>query len=61
MKSIERRTYNLIEVARLLGIGRNQAYAAANCGEIPIIRIGGRMLVSKAVLDRMLDVDKPNE
>ncbi len=50
----EARTYTIEEAAKLLGIGRNHAYEAAKRGEIPVIRIGKRMLVPKAALDRLL-------
>jgi excisionase family DNA binding protein len=50
-----RQTYNVEEAGRLLGIGRNQAYEAARRGDFPTIRIGKRLLVSKAALDRMLN------
>ena len=49
-----RETATVIEAARRLGIGRNQAYEAVRRGEIPVIRIGKRLLVPVAVLDRML-------
>ena len=56
MEDIEaRRTYKIEEAARLLGIGRNQAYEAAKRGDFPIIRIGARILVPKAAFDRLLD------
>jgi len=54
MGDIERKTYKIEEAGRLLGVGRNQAYEAARRGEIPTIRIGKRMLVPKAALDRLL-------
>jgi excisionase family DNA binding protein len=50
----ERLTFTIAETAKKLGIGKNQAYEAARCGEIPTIRIGKRILVPKAALDRML-------
>jgi excisionase family DNA binding protein len=50
----ERLTYKIEEAGRLLGIGRNQAYEAARRGDFPVIKIGKRMLVPKAALDRML-------
>ena len=46
--------YTVEEAGRLLGIGRSAAYEAARSGEIPVIRIGRRWLVSKIALDRML-------
>jgi excisionase family DNA binding protein len=48
------KTYRIDEAAELLGVGRNQAYEAAKRGQIPAIRIGKRILVPKAALDRML-------
>ena len=50
-----RRTATIVEVANVLGIGRNQAYEAARRGEIPSIRIGKRLLVPLAALERMLE------
>jgi len=47
-------TYDMDEAARLLGVGRNSAYEAARSGQIPTIKIGRRILVPKAALDRML-------
>jgi len=43
------------EASRLLGLGRNSAYEAAARGELPTIRIGGRVLVPRKALDRLLD------
>ena len=37
-----------------LGLGRAQAYAAASRGEIPILRVGRRILVPTALLARAL-------
>lgn len=55
--SEERKTYGVEEAGRLLGIGRNQAYEAAKRGDIPTIKIGKRILVPKAALDRLLSGD----
>ena len=49
-------TYTIEQAARLLGIGRNQAYEAAHRGDIPTIRIGKRFLVPRVALDRLLEV-----
>lgn len=48
-------TMSVPEAGRRLGIGRNAAYDAAARGEIPMIRIGRRMLVPRAAFDRMLE------
>ncbi len=49
-----KRTYSIPEIAKELGIGRSAAYEAARTGEIPTIRIGKRILVPVAALERML-------
>jgi len=50
----ERRTITVPEAGVQLGISRNAAYEAVARGEIPSIRIGKRLVVPKAALDRML-------
>lgn len=47
-------TYSIDEAAGLLGVSRGSAFKAARLGEIPVIRIGHRMLVPKAALDKLL-------
>lgn len=47
-------TTTIEEVAKLLRVGRNQAYEAAHRGEIPVIKIGKRLLVPTSALDRLL-------
>ena len=54
MTSEEKLVYTVEEAGKLLGIGRSAAYEAARSGELPVIRIGRRWLVSKQALDRML-------
>jgi excisionase family DNA binding protein len=51
----ESATMTVVEAAHHLGIGRNQAYEAAKRGEIPVIKIGKRLLVPRAALDRLLN------
>jgi excisionase family DNA binding protein len=43
------------EAARLLGISRRSAYRAAATGEIPTVRIGGRIVVPVHRLHELLD------
>jgi excisionase family DNA binding protein len=50
-----RRTYTVEQASKLLGIGRNNGYQAVRRGELPTIKIGKRLLVPKAALDRLLD------
>ncbi len=47
-------TYSVDEVAKLLRIGRSQAYEAVKCGELPSVRIGKRILVPRIGLEQML-------
>ena len=49
-------TYTVEEAAELLGIGRNTCYEAVKRGEIPSIRIGGRILVPREALHQFLKV-----
>lgn len=52
-------TMTIAEAAKRLRIGRNQAYEAAHRGELPVIRIGKRLLVPTAALDRLLGLSPP--
>lgn len=49
-------TVSVTAAAKRLGISRGSAYKAVRSGELPAIRIGDRMLVPSAALDRMLQV-----
>lgn len=53
----EQRTYSVMEAARILGISRNSAYEGVRRGEIPVIRVGGRILVPAATLNRLLGIE----
>lgn len=50
----DRRTVTVPEAAKLLGISRNAAYEGVKRKEIPSVKIGARIVVPKAALDRML-------
>ncbi|MFD1983539.1 helix-turn-helix domain-containing protein [Mesorhizobium newzealandense] len=54
MVEVTRQTITIAEAAKALGIGRNAGYEAAHRGEIPTIKIGKRILVPRAALDKML-------
>ncbi len=53
----ERQTYQVAEVAKLLGIGRNLAYELVRSGKIPSLRLGRRIVVPKGAFDRLLSGD----
>jgi excisionase family DNA binding protein len=55
MSEQERRVYTVDEVAALLGISRNSAYAAIKAGELPSITLGRRVLIPRVPLDKMLE------
>jgi excisionase family DNA binding protein len=54
-------TYSVQEVAQLLGISRGAAYEAVASGQIPSIRIGRRLLVPRASLNRLLNSDDASD
>ena len=45
------------DTARILGLSKASAYAAAERGEIPTVRFGRRLIVPTAALRRMLQID----
>jgi excisionase family DNA binding protein len=45
------------DAARVLGISRSSAYRAAAAGEIPVVRVAGRMQVPTAHLLRLIGLD----
>jgi excisionase family DNA binding protein len=52
---MERLTLTVPEAARLLGVSRMSAYSAVRDGTIPSLRIGRRVLVPRAGLERLLE------
>ena len=49
----EKRTMTVEEAGSLLGISRGAAYSAARSGDLPVIRIGKRILVPKEAFERL--------
>lgn len=52
-------TLSVEETAKLLGIGRNLCYDRVKTGEIPVIKIGRRLLVPRSALEKLLAEPKP--
>lgn len=48
-------TMTVEEAGRTLGIGRALAYELARRGEIPVVRLGRRLVVPRAQLQRLLE------
>lgn len=53
-KSMERAVFTIREVSEILGLGINQCYALAHQQVIPCLRLGGRIVVPKAALEKLL-------
>ena len=54
VRLFQKLTLSVEETRQLLGIGRTAAYEAVRSGEIPSVRVGGRLLVPVASLLRLL-------
>lgn len=59
MEEGSRLTLSIEETAKILGIGRNLCYDRVKTGEIPVIKIGKRLLVPRAALEKLLQEPKP--
>jgi excisionase family DNA binding protein len=46
--------YTVEETAQILRLSRQSAYEAAKKGDIPTVRVGRRLLVPRAALQRLL-------
>jgi len=56
-----RRTYTVQEAGCILGLGRGAAFRAAKSGQLPTIRIGRRILVPRAALEKLLESSQQRE
>jgi excisionase family DNA binding protein len=50
----EPRTLSIAEAAQILGVARSTAYAAAAAGDLPVVRLGRRLVVPRARLQELL-------
>ena len=48
-------TLTVEEAAKVLGIGRNLCYDRVKTGDIPVIKIGRRLLVPRQALEKLLE------
>ncbi len=51
---MEQKVLTVKEVAKQLGLGINQTYAACERGQIPSIRFGRRWVISKSAFEKWL-------
>ena len=54
MDQEDRLTHSVVEMARLLGVGRTTAYGLVRSGAVPSIRLGNRILIPKLALRQLL-------
>lgn len=47
-------TISVEDAGRILGYSRNTAYEAVKSGELPVIRLGRKIRVPRAALEKML-------
>ncbi|MBI2836076.1 MAG: helix-turn-helix domain-containing protein [Chloroflexi bacterium] len=55
MAEMEKLTLSIAEAAKCLGISKNSCYQAARRGELPVIKLGSRLLVSKRRLESLVN------
>jgi len=53
--NLKKLTVSVPEAARLLGISRGSAYECARRGELPVVRLGRRLVVPRSKLAEMLE------
>jgi len=57
MENKDKLTLSIVEAAVVLGVSKYATYAAVKNGELPVLKIGRRLLVPKAQLMVMLKCD----
>ena len=55
----DREVITVEEAGRRLGVGRSAAYDAVHRGDIPVIRLGRRLVVPVKALEKMLEGAQP--
>ncbi|MFC2047188.1 helix-turn-helix domain-containing protein [Chloroflexota bacterium] len=53
-ENLERIVYTVDETAKILGLSRPAAFQGVKQGSIPHVRVGKRILVPKAALEKMM-------
>lgn len=57
----ERAIYTVPEAAKLLRVSSRTYYAAASRGQVPVTKVGRRLVVSGAALRRLLEANAERE
>ncbi len=58
-RSRHRLVYSVAEAAELLGIGRSTAYELVARGDLPVARLGSRIVITRPTLTGLLGVEPP--
>jgi len=57
----ERLLLNVRDVVRITGLSRNSVYGACARGELPVLKIGRRVLIPRRALEKLLgEAESPN-
>jgi len=54
---VDKKTLSIQELSEVLNIGRTTAYEAVRSGQVPSVKVGRRLLIPIAALDRFLDAE----
>ena len=54
-RSMTCRTMSVTQVAHVLGISRTSAYEGVRTGDLPALKIGGRIVIPTHVVDELLE------
>jgi hypothetical protein len=57
LELLEKLTVSVEVAGRAFGLGRNSSYEACRTGQIPNMRIGGKVVVPTAPLRKMLGIE----
>lgn len=60
MTAAHRLTYTVTETAEVLGISRSLAYELVRTGQLPHLRLGGRIVVPRVALQQLIG-DAPHD
>ena len=59
--ALEQRTYSVTDVAHILGVTPSHIWRLCQRGDIASIRLGGRILILREEVDRILSPPKQRE
>ena len=60
MSNIEPRAYRIPDACRILSLSRSHLYDLASKGRVKLLKIGGRTLVSREEIERLLKDGAPS-